>query len=73
MCPSRVHVNSILSVEDSVALARELKARKTLLVGLSSDIEYAATNSLLAMREETDGDPHVRLAHDGLAVDIELD
>lgn len=40
---------------------------------MSSDIEYTATNALLAMRERDDGDPCVRLAHDGLAVDIELD
>lgn len=60
-------------MEDSVELARELKSGRTYLVGMSSDIEYTATNALLAMRERDDGDPCVRLAHDGLAVDIELD
>eukprot|EP00903_Cladosiphon_okamuranus_P021122 g19403.t1 len=61
------------SVEDSVVLAGQLKSRRTLLVGLGSDIEYHATNALLASREEASPDmPHVRLAHDGLAVDVDL-
>lgn len=53
-------------------LARELEARKTLLVGLSGEIEYSATNTLLAKREQEQGDPHVRLAYDGLAVEVDL-
>lgn len=61
-----------VSVEDGVELARELEARRTLLVGLSGDIEYAATNAVLALREKENGDPHVRCAYDGLAVDIDL-
>lgn len=61
------------SVEDSVELARELQPRRTFLVGLGSDIEYAATNAVLTRREQEDGDPCVRLAYDGLAVDIDLD
>eukprot|EP00752_Nemacystus_decipiens_P001730 g1673.t1 len=61
------------SVEDSVILAAQLKSRRTLLVGLGSDIEYHATNALLASREEESPDmPHVRLAYDGLAVDVDL-
>ncbi|CAM9856139.1 unnamed protein product [Ectocarpus fasciculatus] len=61
------------SVEDSVVLASQLKARRTLLVGLGSDIEYHATNAMLASREEKElGMPHVRLAYDGLAVDVDL-
>lgn len=60
------------SVEESIALARELKARRTLLVGLGSDIEYQATNTMLKNLDEEDGAPNVRLAHDGLAVDIDL-
>lgn len=60
------------SVEDSVALAAELKARRTLLVGLSCDIEYKATNAVLAAQEAESGGPHVRLAYDGLAVDVDL-
>ncbi|CAM9261096.1 unnamed protein product [Ectocarpus sp. 12 AP-2014] len=59
-------------VEDSVVLAGQLKARRTLLVGLGSDIEYHATNAMLASREEELGMPHVRLAYDGLAVDVDL-
>ena len=41
-------------------------------MGLGNDIEYHATNAQLAMREEEEGAPNVRLAHDGLAVDIDL-
>lgn len=53
-------------------LARELDARRTLLVGMSGDIEYYAMNAALAKREEENGDPHVRVAHDGLAVDVDM-
>ncbi|CAM9644818.1 unnamed protein product, partial [Hapterophycus canaliculatus] len=60
------------SVEDSVELAGQLKARKTLLVGLGSSIEYHETNALLASLEKDVGAPHVRLAYDGLAVDVDL-
>lgn len=61
------------SVEDSLELAGQLKARRTLLVGMGSDIEYHATNAILASREQQEaGTPCVRLAHDGLAVDIDL-
>lgn len=56
-----------------MVLASQLKARRTLLVGLGSDIEYHATNAMLASREEKElGMPHVRLAYDGLAVDVDL-
>ena len=43
-------------------------------MGLGSDIEYHATNALLASREEESAGsmPHVRLAYDGLAVDVDL-
>lgn len=42
-------------------------------MGLGSDIEYHATNALLASREKASPDmPHVRLAYDGLAVDVDL-
>eukprot|EP00904_Undaria_pinnatifida_P011010 jgi/Undpi1/7039/HiC_scaffold_21.g09513.m1 len=60
------------SVEDSVALAGKLRARRTLLVGLGNDIEYHSTNAQLEIQEEEAGAPNVRLAHDGLAVDIDL-
>lgn len=61
------------SVEDSIELAAQLKARRTLLVGMGSDIEYHATNAMLASREREEvGTPCVRLAHDGLAIDIDL-
>lgn len=61
------------SVEDSVELAGQLKARRTFLVGLGSGIEYDETNAFLASLEnERAGTPHVRLAYDGLAVDVDL-
>lgn len=41
-------------------------------MGLGNDVEYHATNALLAIQEEEEGAPNVRLAHDGLAVDIDL-
>lgn len=59
-------------MDDSVVLAGELKARKTFLVGLGSGIEYHTTNAQLACQEKDLGAPHVRLAHDGLAVDVDL-
>lgn len=56
-----------------MVLARELRARRTLLVGLGSDIEYHATTALLEAQQETEeGGVHVRLAYDGLAVDVDL-
>ncbi|CAM9734258.1 unnamed protein product [Scytosiphon promiscuus] len=61
------------SVEDSIQLANQLKARRTFLVGLGSGIEYHETNAFLASLEtEEVGAPHVRLAYDGLAVDVDL-
>lgn len=41
-------------------------------MGLGNDIEYHSTNAQLEIQEEEAGAPNVRLAHDGLAVDIDL-
>lgn len=61
-----------ISVEQAVDLAGELKAQRTFLVGLGGEIEYHETNAMLESQEKEQGAPHVRLAHDGLAVDIDL-
>ena len=56
-----------------MALAGELKAQRTFLVGLGGSIEYHETNAMLESKEREEGAPYVRLAYDGLAVDIDLD
>lgn len=61
-----------VSIEQAVDLAGELEAQKTFLVGLGGDIEYHETNAMLESQEKELGAPNVRLAHDGLAVDIDL-
>lgn len=61
------------SVEDSVELAGQLKARRTFLVGMGSGIEYHETNAFLESLENDEaGAPYVRLAYDGFAVDVDL-
>ncbi|CAB1097228.1 unnamed protein product [Ectocarpus sp. CCAP 1310/34] len=72
VCSKGRHSNPRTHSFTHPSLTCQLKARRTLLVGLGSDIEYHATNAMLASREEELGMPHVRLAYDGLAVDVDL-
>lgn len=54
--PSHMH----LSIEEAIALAEKVKAKKVYLTHLSHDIDYLKVNSLLP--------PFVRLAYDGLEI-----
>lgn len=58
--PNSMH----FSVEEAVAFARSVSAKKTYLTHISHDLEYAATNSLLP--------PDVRMSYDGLEIPIEI-
>lgn len=58
--PSTMH----FSIEEAVAFAKRVGAKKTYLTHLAHDIEHEATNALLP--------PNVRLGYDGLEVPFEI-
>jgi len=56
---------------DAVALAKKLRPRRTLLVGMSDIFEHDETNNRLQEYLKTDN-LDIQLAHDGLYVDVRL-
>jgi len=58
-------------IKDAIALARQLRPKRTLLVGMSDQFEHHETNARLRQYLTSDG-LDIQLAHDGLYVDLEL-
>lgn len=65
--PPRVHA----SLEQSLALARELRPVATRFVGMSHGLEHVATNAELRALQESEG-LDCQLAHDGLEMHLEF-
>jgi phosphoribosyl 1,2-cyclic phosphate phosphodiesterase len=61
------------SVEQAVALCRELRPRRALLVGMGSQGPHDATNALLRrLLLEGEGGLDVQLAYDGMVCEVDL-
>lgn len=58
------------NLDQAIALCKEIKPGRCLLVGMSSEMEHEAVNAYLKELEDVDCD--IRLAHDGLKIDIDL-
>eukprot|EP00929_Paragymnodinium_shiwhaense_P019288 TRINITY_DN13212_c0_g2_i1.p1 TRINITY_DN13212_c0_g2~~TRINITY_DN13212_c0_g2_i1.p1 ORF type:complete len:357 (+),score=49.23 TRINITY_DN13212_c0_g2_i1:75-1145(+) len=70
-CLFWTHHATHLSFDEAVDLARKLRPKRTLLVGMSDQFEHHETNARLRQllsKEQLD----VQLAHDGLCIDVEL-
>ena len=52
------------TVENSIRIANELKAKRVFFTHICHDLPHAATNAALP--------PHVRLSHDGMKVEFEI-
>jgi riboflavin kinase/FMN adenylyltransferase len=57
------------TVEQALALIQQLKPRRAWFTHIAHDLPHAATNARLAEM----GFPHVQLAYDGLAFDVQVD
>lgn len=59
------------SLSQAVELAKIIKAKKTLLIGMSSSVDHEIQNEKLKELNVTDG-LNIQLAYDGMAIDINL-
>lgn len=58
-----------LSMSEAIDVARELRPKRTLLVGVSDQMEHYETNAKLAALKQDEG-LDIQIAHDGMAVEV---
>jgi phosphoribosyl 1,2-cyclic phosphodiesterase len=68
--PERTH-GSHFTVGQAADVARQLKPRRTLLVGMCHDVDHETTSKWLASLRRSEG-LCIELAHDGLSTEFEL-
>mmetsp|Transcript_3128 Transcript_3128/g.4832 ORF Transcript_3128/g.4832 Transcript_3128/m.4832 type:complete len:120 (-) Transcript_3128:85-444(-) len=59
------------SLDQAIALCREIRPKRTLLVGMGSGIDHEEVNTKLKLLQSEEG-IDIQLAYDGLSVNIQL-